>query len=49
MPGILKSRGIHDYGNFVFGVSKILFSCEKQTKGHEVDLTAIIQLEEFNF
>ena len=50
MPEILKSRGIHAYGNFVFGVrSNILFSCKKQTKDHEVNLTAIIQLDEFNF
>ena len=49
MPEILKSRGIHAYGNFVFGVSNILFSCKKQTKSHEVNLTAINQLDEFNF
>ena len=49
MPEIMKSRGIHAHGNFVFGVSNILFSCKKQTKGHEVNLKAIIQLDEFNF
>ena len=42
MPEILKSRSIHAHGNFVFGVSNILFSCKKQTKGHEVNLKAII-------
>ena len=41
MSEILKSRGIHAHGNFVFGFSNILFSCKKQTKGHEVNLTAI--------
>ena len=49
MPEIVKSRGIHAHGNFVFGVSNILFCCKKQTNGHEVNLTAIIQLDEFNF
>ena len=49
MPEILKYRSIHAHGNFVSGVSNILFSCKKQTKGHEVNLTAIIQLDEFNF
>ena len=51
MPEILKSRGIHvhAHGNFVFGVCIISFSCKKQTKGHEVNLTAIIQLYEYNF
>ena len=49
MPEILKSRGILAHGNFVFGGSNILFGCKKQTKGHEVNLTAIIQLDEFNF
>ena len=49
MPEILKSRGIHAHGNFVIGVSHILFSCKKQTKGHKVNLMAIIQLDEFNF
>ena len=49
MPEILKSRGIHAYCNFVFGVGHILFRFKKQTKGHEVNLTAIIQLDEFNF
>ena len=49
MPEILKSRGIHDYGNFVFGVSNILFICKKQTKCHELNLTAIIQLDKFIF
>ena len=49
MPKILKPRGIHAHGNFVFGVSNILFSCKKQTKGHEENLKAIIQLDEFNF
>ena len=49
VPQMLKSRVKHAYDNFVFGVSNILFSCKKQTKGHEVNLTAIIQLDEFNF
>ena len=49
MPEILQSRGIHAYGNFVFSVSNISFSCKKQMKGHEVNLTAIIQLDELNF
>ena len=49
MPLIVKSRGIRAYGNFVFGVSNILFSCKKQTKDHKVNLMAIIQLDEFNF
>ena len=49
MPVILKPRGIHAHGNFVFGVSNILVSCKKQTKGHEVNLTATIQLDMFNF
>ena len=49
MPEILKSRGIHAHGNFFFGVSNILFSCRNQKKGQKVNLTAIIQFDEFNF
>ena len=49
MPEILKSRCIHAHVKFVFGFCNILFSCKKQTKGLEVNLTAIIQLDEFNF
>ena len=49
MPEIFKSRGIHAHGNFVFGVSNILFTRKRQTNGHEVNLTAIIQLDEFKF
>ena len=46
MREILKSIA---HGNFVFGVFNILFSCKKQINGHVVNLTAIIQLDEFNF
>ena len=35
MREILKSIGMHAHGNFVFGVFNILFSCKKQTNGHE--------------
>ena len=49
MPEILKLRGLHAHGNFVFGVCKLLLSCKKQMKGHEVVLMAIIQLDVAQF
>ena len=45
MPEILKPCPLYAHGNFVFGVCKLLFSCKKQSKGHEVEMTAITQLD----
>ena len=42
MLEILKPLPLNAHGYFVFGVCKF---CKKQTKGHEVELTAIIQLD----
>ena len=51
MPEILKPRCLHANDNLVFGVCtcKLLFSCKKQMKGCEVELTAIIQRDEAQF